>query len=69
MLKPAFLRYLLPGLLALMLSACGPEDEAGTSAAVSNKTYNWKMVTGFPGIAGRCRAFCRTCTRHVQWPY
>ncbi len=49
MSKPAFLRYLLPGLLALLLTACGPEDEAGTTTAIDNsKTYNWKMVTTWP---------------------
>lgn len=49
MSKPAFLRYLLPGLLALLLTACGPEDEDGTTTAIDNsKTYNWKMVTTWP---------------------
>ncbi len=49
MSKPAFLRYLLPGLLALLLTACGPEDQTENSAAVDNgKTYNWKMVTTWP---------------------
>lgn len=49
MLKSAFLRYWLTGLLALTLTACGPDDEAGPAAAASSgKTYNWKMVTTWP---------------------
>lgn len=49
MLKSAYLRFLLPGLLVLTLTACGPEDQAGPGAATtSNKVYNWKMVTTWP---------------------
>lgn len=49
MLKSAYLRFLLPGLLALTLTACGPEDQAGPgAAATNNKVYNWKMVTTWP---------------------
>lgn len=48
MLKSAYLRYFLPGLLALSLTACGPEEQAGPGAVSSNKVYNWKMVTTWP---------------------
>ncbi len=49
MLKPAFLRYLLPGLMVLLLTACGSENQVGSSAAKdSGKIYNWKMVTTWP---------------------
>ncbi len=43
-------RTLLIGLLALLLTACGPEDSANTSASAvdTGKTYNWKMVTTWP---------------------
>jgi TRAP-type mannitol/chloroaromatic compound transport system substrate-binding protein len=49
MLKSALMRSLMVSLAALMLTACGPEEEAGPGAvASSGKTYNWKMVTTWP---------------------
>ncbi|MCX4188230.1 TRAP transporter substrate-binding protein [Methylophaga sp. OBS4] len=49
MLKSVFTRSLLVSLLAVFLTACGPEDnnEPGLMAG-SGKTYRWKMVTTWP---------------------
>lgn len=49
MIKSGLMRSLMVGLAALLLTACGPDDEAGPGAvAASGKTYNWKMVTTWP---------------------
>ncbi len=46
----SLVRALFISILALLLTACGPEDSANTNATTidNNKTYNWKMVTTWP---------------------
>jgi len=50
MISHHILRTLLIGLLAVSLSACGPENTANTDTSTvdTSKTYNWKMVTTWP---------------------
>lgn len=47
MINNAF-SFLLIGLFAALLSACGQQAENNRSAAVESKTYEWKLVTSWP---------------------
>lgn len=45
-------RSIILSIVALLLSACGPDDSSttdkATNAVQNDKTYNWKMVTTWP---------------------
>ncbi|MDC9726199.1 MAG: TRAP transporter substrate-binding protein [Gammaproteobacteria bacterium] len=49
-MKNTLINGLFITLLALTLSACGPENTASTNSTAidTSKTYNWKMVTTWP---------------------
>ena len=63
-MKKIVIRFLLPMLSVLLLSACQQEQAANQTQA-EQQTFRWKMVTSWPKKLSRSghlsRAFCSGC--------